>query len=316
MARSTAKLALKLVVVLSLNACAHDQPAAPPVQVAASGDFYEVAPLARQGRPGDVIRSEKIVARSNAGRTVYRLLYRTRDASGHAVAATGIIVIPTAAPPAGGWPVLSWGHGTTGMAPSCAPSRLPNMPEALGFPGVIVGADYPGLGPNGQLHAYMSGLAEGRSMVDIVRAARIIGGTGVGARWIAAGASQGGHASLWAGQVARTEARDLDLLGVIAFAPSSESTTPFANDNPALGGAVTAMSLYGRATDDRRLDPAKYASPAVAKWSAILSQKCLADATAAFAALGDAARWKADPKTTEPARSIWLANDPGRAKTG
>ena len=202
------------------------------------------------------------------------------------------------------------------MAPSCAPSRLPNMPEALGFPGVIVGADYPGLGPNGQLHAYMSGLAEGRSMVDIVRAARIIGGTGVGARWIAAGASQGGHASLWAGQVARTEARDLDLLGVIAFAPSSESTTPFANDNPALGGAVTAMSLYGRATDDRRLDPAKYASPAVAKWSAILSQKCLADATAAFAALGDAARWKADPKTTEPARSIWLANDPGRAKTG
>ena len=38
-------------------------------------------------------------------------------------AVTGVISYPTAPAPHGGWPVVSWAHGTSGLASPCAPSR-------------------------------------------------------------------------------------------------------------------------------------------------------------------------------------------------
>ena len=278
--------------------------------------FYDAPVVTGPGHPGDLIRSEMIVQKSNANRTVYRVMYRTADSAGRPIAATGLVIFPTTPVPAGGWPVLSWGHGATGMAAACAPSRMLAFPMGFGLSGVIVGADYPGLGPNGQLHAYMSGVGEGRSMIDIVRAARNLKPDAVSRRWVSVGASQGGHAALFAGEVAAREARDLDLVGVVVFAPSSEATRKFPGDNPMMSQAVAAMSLYGRAVDHPALDPAQYATPALAAWSASLSRVCLQDAFLSFAPLATKPLWRADPTTTEPARSIWLANDPARAKTG
>lgn len=313
MMRFIRNLTFGVAAVLVLAGCAAP-PVAPPTPAVAPKDFYDVPPIARSGHRGDIIRMEPVPARTNANRTVYRVMYRTADSSGRTIAATGIVSIPTAPAPAGGWPVLSYAHGTTGMAPACAPSRAPSMPETLGFPGVIVGPDFPGLGPNGQLHAYMSGLSEGRSIVDMVRAARNIDPVRVGRRWISSGASQGGHAALFGGQVAG-EAPELDLIGVIAFAPSSEMTTAFPKDDPELSGAIAAMVLYGRAVDHPKLDPAKYATPEVAAWSKRLYSQCLAETTEAFKAIPKGKAWLVDPRTTEPARSIWLANDPGRKPT-
>ena len=35
---------------------------------------------------------------------------------------TGMVAVPNGTAPAGGWPVVTWGHGTNGMADVCAPS--------------------------------------------------------------------------------------------------------------------------------------------------------------------------------------------------
>lgn len=51
------------------------------------------------------------------------MLYRSQDAHGIPVATSGIIALPRTDPPAGGFPVISWAHGTTGVADGCAPSR-------------------------------------------------------------------------------------------------------------------------------------------------------------------------------------------------
>ena len=40
-----------------------------------------------------------------------------------AVAVTGTVSVPQGTPPAGGWPVVVWTHGTTGLAAVCGPSR-------------------------------------------------------------------------------------------------------------------------------------------------------------------------------------------------
>jgi alpha-beta hydrolase superfamily lysophospholipase len=152
----------------------------------------------------------------------YRISYLS---SGHPV--TGLVLAPLGDPPEGGWPIVSWDHGTTGMADRCAPSRSKDLGGvALGLiplvqTGYVVAAtDYPGLGTEG-LHPWLDGTGEGRATIDIVRAARHVV-PGASTHWFAVGHSQGGHAALFAGQLAPSEASDLDLLGVVAVAPASQ----------------------------------------------------------------------------------------------
>ena len=63
-----------------------------------------------------------------------------------------MLTYPNGAPPAGGWPVVSWANGTVGMAPQCTPSRAGRTVSTLGFAAVGVQSDYVGLGPLGERH--------------------------------------------------------------------------------------------------------------------------------------------------------------------
>src|SRR5689334_15781070 len=51
------------------------------------------------------------------------LLYTSVGVGGRPVAVSGTVAIPRGKPPAGGWPVISWGHATVGLADICAPTR-------------------------------------------------------------------------------------------------------------------------------------------------------------------------------------------------
>ncbi len=51
------------------------------------------------------------------------VLYQSEDPKGAPVAVSGTISIPKGKPPAGGWPVITWTHGTVGLAAVCGPSR-------------------------------------------------------------------------------------------------------------------------------------------------------------------------------------------------
>ena len=141
------------------------------------------APLAA-GRPDGVIWSRQltsVAALPDAAENLL-VLYHSRTLAGQDTAVTGTVSIPPGQPPAGGWPVLSWAHGTTGVADICAPSRDgPGHPSHIynqladamlnqwikrGW--VVTKTDYESLGTPG-LHPYLVGASEARGLTDIVR---------------------------------------------------------------------------------------------------------------------------------------------------
>ena len=85
--------------------------------------------------------------------SAHALTYATEWRSGEPTTATGVLFVPQGDPPAGGWPVVAWAHGTVGLADDCAPSRNPRterdtdyLDHWLGQGYAVVAADYPGLG--------------------------------------------------------------------------------------------------------------------------------------------------------------------------
>ena len=107
------------------------------------------------------------------------LLYRSTAIDGKRVAVSGDVAVPKGKAPKGGWPVITWAHGTVGIADACAPSKIgtqanydsPLLNRWLKAGYAVVRTDYEGLGTPGP-HPYLIGVSEGRSTLDMVRAAR------------------------------------------------------------------------------------------------------------------------------------------------
>jgi pimeloyl-ACP methyl ester carboxylesterase len=198
--------------------------AAKPAKAPAGLKFY-VPPKTLSGKHGALIWSRPLhgkVALTGAARN-YLLLYRSTSVGGKAIAVSGTLAIPKGKAPKGGWPVVSWAHGTTGVADICAPSRTPVSYPTLntwleaGY--AVARTDYEGLGTPG-VHPYLIGESEGRGVVDIVTASRQLVPS-LSRNWVAAGHSQGGHAALWAAALGPKWAPALKLRGVDAIAPAS-----------------------------------------------------------------------------------------------
>ncbi|MFI6360403.1 alpha/beta hydrolase family protein [Streptomyces sp. NPDC050743] len=157
----------------------------------------------------------------------WTVLYHSTNARGANVAVSGTVLLPSGRAPQGGWPVVSWAHGTTGVADACAPSQSANLGSeafaqelrALLRAGYAVAAsDYPGLGTPGP-HTYLVGADEGNAVADIVTAARRLIPS-LAPVWFAVGHSQGGQAALFATHTARrTGAQRLGA--AVAVAPAS-----------------------------------------------------------------------------------------------
>ena len=180
--------------------------------------------------PGTLLRSEPL-GQSLPGASTYRILYVTQTASGQPTVSSGMLIVPDGPAPAGGRTVVAWAHPTVGLGPDCAPSRRsdpltsqltePWMLQMVQFGYVVVATDYAGLGPPG-ISQYLVGQAEANDVVNSVRAARHFPGSGAGTTWVVYGHSQGGHASLWTGELASTIAPELHLVAVAAAAPAAE----------------------------------------------------------------------------------------------
>jgi fermentation-respiration switch protein FrsA (DUF1100 family) len=180
---------------------------------------------------------------------------------------------------------------------------------------VGVDTDYIGLGPVGELHPYLSRVSEAHSVIDAVRAARNISETGAGTRWLAIGGSQGGHASISTNELAASWAPELDLVGSVAFAPGAMFENSYGGVDDIVTRVISVMMLYGAATEHPELIPTDYASPTTATAAdGVLSTGCLNDIAAALAAIPADQYWINDPRVTEPARSIMLANDVGNVR--
>ena len=189
--------------------------------------FYTPPSPLPPGPPGTIIRTEPLGITVPGGRAV-RILYRSEDGTGAPTASSGMVFIPTGPTPAGGRPVVSWAHGTVGLAPECAPTRitdpvgnLPWVSLMLTRGWVVTATDYAGLGTPGT-SGYLISADEGRDVINAVRAARRLPGAKASTRWAAWGHSQGGHAALAAGDLAATYAPDLDLVAIATAAPAAD----------------------------------------------------------------------------------------------
>ena len=205
---------------------------------------------ARNGRPGDVIRAEPL-ASAPFGSTAYHVLYRSTGPKGEPVTVSGVVVIPGGPVPPRGRDIVAWAHPTTGVAPRCAPSlrpgvldTIPGLREMLARGYIVTATDYPGLGTAGP-HPYLVGVSEGQAVLDSVRAARAFPEASASNRFAVWGHSQGGHAALYAGQLARPYAPDLRLMGIAAAAPATELAALFDADISTVNGKIlTAMTLW------------------------------------------------------------------------
>jgi len=195
--------------------------------------------------PGTLIRAQAFQGYSlPPGASAIRILYETRRLDGSNTVASGVVLIPSGKVPAGGWPVIAWAHGTSGVARQCAPSLMKDveygseglMPMvAAGY--AVVATDYAGLGTPGP-HQYENKFAQANDVIYSIAAAhRAV--PSLGAHWVAIGHSQGGTA-VWG--VAEKEARrhDPGYLGGISVAGDINfSDDP--NDDPRIIDPATAM---------------------------------------------------------------------------
>jgi hypothetical protein len=215
---------------------------------------------AQLGRPVHVATLEAPLRLAGAG-DAWRIAYRSTSWQGRHTVVTGTVTVPSGRPPAGGWPVVSFGHGFGGSADACAPSRIGPSPweravqEALVAAGyAVVVADYEGIGTPAE-SPIVDGRAEAYGMIDIVRAARWL--APVSRSWTAVGYSLGGHAALFAAWLAAAYAPELHHTGTIAMAPITQwavqLASPFVRDpgvpaNPTLPYSGRSLALTSGGT--------------------------------------------------------------------
>jgi len=199
---------------------------------------------------GTLTRADPVVV-APASMQAWRVRYWTTSDRGAPIEVTGMVVAPRSARPAVTRPVLAWAHGTTGVVERCAPSlnanfftATPGLSEAIRRGYTVVAPDYPGLG-SPMPHPYLGGVATAHSVLDAVRSARAIPAAAAGASFAVWGESQGGHAALWTGQLARAYAPELRLVGIAAAAPPTDLVDNLtAGSNPTVRAFLTAFVAY------------------------------------------------------------------------
>ena len=243
-------VAALLVVVLPAGAASASGSIAP----APSGDAFYVPPNPLPaGSPGDIIWYRPS-APPVSGADAWQILYLSTTALGAPTAVSGTLIVPTASYP-GTRPVVAYAAGTQGWGSQCAPSKeivagdfdeefAVNNLLAKGW--AVVVTDYPGLGTPGP-EAYNVAIAEGYAVLDSLRAALRLPGTGLSATAPAGieGYSQGGGAAGWAAQLHHTYAPDLNLVGVAMGGTPANLQAVAANINGTAFFAFLAGTAIG-----------------------------------------------------------------------
>lgn len=238
--------------------------------------------------------------------------YRSRGVKGEPIVASGFILLPKGKVPKGGWPVLAWAHGTTGVADTCAPSgdyvggpvhdyqqiasQALNAWLARGY--AIVAPDYQGLGTPGG-HPYMNATSQLHTVVDAVRAVHLLYPNHISKQWLVMGHSQGGAAALTVAAYGQKDAPELDLRGAIALAPGGyqyQGIAEYAVTHPKPEPSVAAffpIVLLGAQAAEPKIIPENLVSPEMKSVVTYARSRCLSEL-------------QADLKTSPP--TIFKAN--------
>lgn len=249
-------------------------PAGAAIPQGPAGDaFYSPPAELLAGPQGSVVwarPSSSTVTPAGAARAT-TVIYRSRSVTGAPNFVSGDVLVPPGTPPAGGWPVVAWGHVTTGGADRCAPTRATaqetdhgrmirsrTVTSRLLARGIaVVRTDDEGLGTPGR-HPYLVGRSLAQATVDMVRAGNDLD-PALSTRFVAAGHSEGGVASLYTGALIDELAPELELRGVAAVAPVMSMRPLFElgrNLNVRIpeATALAALVIDGAGTVDPQLD--------------------------------------------------------------
>jgi acetyl esterase/lipase len=219
-----------------------------------------------------------------------RFLYCSQDAFGKLVPASGVVLVPYGRPPAGGWPVVVWAHGTSGVARKCAPSLMKDLYYSwqgllqwpmLGY--AVVAPDYAGLGTEGR-HQYLAAPAQAHDVINAVPAARNAVSQ-LSARWVAVGHSQGAAAVLFAAELQnRMKVPDPNYLGAVALAPGTDRLRLFhiTSKNSATHGYL-AFQAYGIKALYPEFKYSKFLTPEAVAQMKVVEEGCWYVTLATFA---------------------------------
>jgi pimeloyl-ACP methyl ester carboxylesterase len=290
----------------------------------ATASFYQTPdPLAPEP-PGAIIRSAVIPSAGllPPGATAYRVLYHSETLSGAGVAVSGMIVVPGGTPPRTGFPVVSWAHGTTGLAQQCAPSlegftSIPLLDSLLDRHVIVAATDYQGLGAPG-VDPYLVGQSEAQNVLDAARAARDLVGAEASNVVVVLGFSQGGQAALFASQIAATYAPELFLAGAAAAAPFTSlgelvPPGPLSGTDPAAVYAVMALDAWSATYGNLTLS--SVLAPAVLRTSSTIASECSGALAARYDSTDTSALFAPGWSDNPTLQSDVARNEPGRSPT-
>jgi hypothetical protein len=213
-------------------------------------NFYDTAHPLPAGKPAQLIRSEASEEYALPPEvSAVRILYHSRSAAGEDVAASGVVLFPREGnPPAGGWPVIAWAHGATGVARPCAPSLIRNvgygpflsMYVNLGY--AVVATDYTGLGTNFR-NAFLDGPSNAADLIASISAARAAVPQ-LGTRWIVMGEAEGSLAAVAVAEK-ENEIRDPGYLGGIAISGLASTKDIYEHSTRGSSSLMLTSLAYG-----------------------------------------------------------------------
>jgi pimeloyl-ACP methyl ester carboxylesterase len=271
-------------------------------------------------RPGALITSQRVVAPNIKG-SVYRVLYTSTTIDSKATPVSGLVFVPNTPAPAAGYPVVTWGHGTNGMADSCTPSLTPdsavpliNMLLDQGWE--VTASDQQGEGTPG-LMPYIAGDSAARNTIDIVRAARNMPSAHASANYVVWGHSEGGQTAMYALHIGPAYAPELNLKGVVAGAPPSQFNLIYAflKTSPFKYYLLMAAGGLNTAYGDSRAPLDQVLTPEGIKLVALLDKGCAGYVSDHLKNVDIATITKTDPFSVPLWKKVLEANDPQQFTT-
>lgn len=245
-------VALSLATLVVASGCAAAKgPAAPevPAPPAAVQDTSAAG-------AGELVSAEPITLHSYPGTKAWRITYRSTTSTGTSDVVSGAVIAPVGA--VATTPIVGYAPGTLGLGDQCAQSR--NLDRSVD-PGpserewiqryttagyAVAVTDYQGLGTPGG-YPYDVGRSEGHALLDVLRAAEHLPGSGLssGTSVAVVGYSQGGLATGWAAQLAANYAPELKLKGAAIGAPPADLNTNVRFLDGAEWAGLVLATVYG-----------------------------------------------------------------------
>ena len=197
---------------------------------------------------------------------------------------TGAVFVPTGEPPAGGWPLVAFGHPVTGVLRECAPSSSPTLlgqaatvTQLVKAGYVVAVPDYLGLGSSTPTrHPFLDPTTEAYNLIDSMSAIRTLV-PDTSDTWFAFGIGQGGQAAWAADELVENHGMGLKLAGAVSVLPIADIEG--LADSAAVGQLTADQKLLlvsylaglkNTYRDDVNLDDYR-GGAATEKWDALLA---------------------------------------------